>query len=157
VTWRDQTERASKHKRKRKRRALFHCGTCGRQYSNPLGHRCEQGGDFARRGKAEKRAQETAARREKAAARRAAETGARRERRLREDEGRRARRAKENAAAKTRKRKAAARRRGRPEHDYRNCRDADCQRVACEAYREGFENGWEAKPPEQIPVPVSSS
>ena len=65
--------------------------------------------------------------------------------------------AKENAAAKTQKRKAAARRRGRPEHDYRNCRDADCQRVACEAYREGFENGWEDKPPEQIPVPVSSS
>jgi hypothetical protein len=51
-------------------------------------------------------------------------------------------------AAKARWKKAPARRPGRPAHDYRNCRDADCERVACEAYREG----WADKPPEVIYV-----
>jgi hypothetical protein len=29
-------------------------------------------------------------------------------------------------------------------HDYRTCRDDDCQRPACEAYREGYADGQEA-------------
>jgi transcription elongation factor Elf1 len=50
-------------------------------------------------------------------------------------------------AAEEKKRKAAARRAkaaarpARPSHNYRTCRDKDCTRAACEAYREGFEDG----------------
>lgn len=30
------------------------------------------------------------------------------------------------------------------QHHYRTCRDEDCQRQACMAYKEGFEDGFEA-------------
>lgn len=46
---------------------------------------------------------------------------------------RRGAQAREAAAAK---RKAARKKR----HDYHRCRDADCQRIACQAYREGVLN-----------------
>ena len=29
----------------------------------------------------------------------------------------------------------------RTQHDYRRCRDEDCQRFACRVYREGYING----------------
>jgi predicted transposase YdaD len=29
----------------------------------------------------------------------------------------------------------------RTQHDYRRCRDEDCQRFACRVYREGFADG----------------
>jgi hypothetical protein len=29
-------------------------------------------------------------------------------------------------------------------HNYRTCRDVDCQRQACVAYKEGFDDGFEA-------------
>jgi ribosomal protein L4 len=57
------------------------------------------------------------------------------------------RRERANADARVARAKAArrpARRPGRPAHDYRNCRDHDCQRVACEAYREGVADGMDA-------------
>jgi len=31
-----------------------------------------------------------------------------------------------------------------PQHHYRTCRDEDCRRQACQAYREGFGDGFEA-------------
>jgi hypothetical protein len=44
-------------------------------------------------------------------------------------------------------RKRTTPRPGRPVHDYGRCRDKDCERVACEAWREGraegFEDGYE--------------
>jgi hypothetical protein len=32
----------------------------------------------------------------------------------------------------------------RTQHDYRRCRDEDCQRYACRIYREGYEAGYAA-------------
>ena len=29
-------------------------------------------------------------------------------------------------------------------HNYRTCRDENCHRLACQAYREGFEDGYTA-------------
>jgi hypothetical protein len=122
------------------RRALFHCA-CGKSYSNPLGHVCSSGRDFKRRGATHTKSTAAAAVREKKAAARAKETAARQARRQREDEGRRARRAKETAAARGRK-KAPGSRPARPEHPrYSACRDEDCERTGCVAYREGHETG----------------
>lgn len=45
-----------------------------------------------------------------------------------------------------RRKKAAqkqGRKQGRRGHNYRTCRDEDCGRPACEAYREGYELGWD--------------
>jgi len=42
------------------------------------------------------------------------------------------------------KRAKAAARGARPKHSHRTCRDPDCQRVACVAYREGVEDGMDA-------------
>lgn len=137
--WRDQTRRV--RKRKVKRAPLFRCGKCGKGYGNPLGHTCGGGGDFAKRRGAQAR--------EAAAAKRKAETA---ERRARERERIAAVRQRERA--KARERVAAARKaerekakrkrpasRSRPErHDYHRCRDLECQRIACEAYREGVLN-----------------
>jgi hypothetical protein len=116
--------------------ALFHCGRCGRKHSNPFGHtcivrrpggrnrlkpvakvttgtcgRCKKpvtnplthvciGGDFKRRGAAEKKA----------------------------------------VAAKKRA-DAASARKAAPKHEPRRCDDEGCGRVACVAYRDGFEAG----------------
>ena len=126
--------RLTRDKRKRKLRPLFTCGSCGKSYSNPLGHVCTGGGGLRRKRAAyEKqqkaagqRARETAARQ----ARRAREDDARKTRRQREEDARRARREKEAATAKARRTKTAApRRAGRPAHDYARCRDHDCQRA----------------------------
>lgn len=140
TTFRDKVRQAPRAKRRR--RALFRCGSCGKSYSNPLGHSCTGGGDLAKRRRrqrgSERRAAETARRQ----ARRQKEIDGRRARRKREDDARRARRAKENEAARARKKKAEPRR-GRPAHPYENCRDADCQRVACEAWREGRAFGFD--------------
>lgn len=127
--WRAITSRARQPRRKRG--PLFTCGTCHKGYNSPFGHTCSQGGDFAAR-----------RRRETASQRRARETAARRARRQREDDARKARRAKENEAARARKRKAAARP-ARPAHEYQRCRDEDCQRIGCVAYRDGLEVGDE--------------
>jgi hypothetical protein len=124
------------------RGALFHCGRCGKSYSNPFGHVCTSSGDFKRRGAAHKKSTAAAAVREKKSAARAKETAARQARRQREDEGRRARRAKELAAARARKEKTAASRPARPEHRYEACREEDCERIPCAAYREGREDGY---------------
>jgi hypothetical protein len=51
--------------------------------------------------------------------------------------------------AKARKAAAAKRARSRPaaqKHDYRACRDVECTRSACVAFKEGFEFGVESCP-----------
>ena len=140
-TFRDQARRVPR--RKKKREPLFRCGKCGKGYGNPLGHSCGGGGDFARRRRAQDRAADTAKRRAETAERRARErekiTAVRQRERAKARERVAAARKAEREKAK-RKRPAG---RSRPErHDYRNCRDAECQRVACEAYREGHGDGW---------------
>ena len=118
-----------------RKRPLFRCGSCGKQYSNPFGHVCTGGGLKKQRAAYERRQAATARReREKAArqVRRQREEGARKKRRQREDEQRRERRAREKAKARK------PRRPGRPAHDYANCRDHDCERTACEAWRDGY-------------------
>jgi hypothetical protein len=32
----------------------------------------------------------------------------------------------------------------RTQHDYRRCRDDDCQRFACRIYKEGYRDGYDA-------------
>jgi len=94
------------------------CGRCGKRTGNPLRHVCTTRTDFRRR---------------RSAARRAGQ------------------RAKRKAAAQRRRERARARRKAprpapKPRHDYQACRDMDCQRQACLAWREGVEAGLEACP-----------
>jgi membrane protein involved in colicin uptake len=115
--------------------ATITCGTCGKRYTNPLTHTCTVKTDYRKRQAAEKRRQATAVRRRKAAEKRAAA------------------RARRKAAADRRKAAAAARRKtaakprtpgARPaasKHDYRTCRDEECERYACTVYRIGHEDG----------------
>jgi hypothetical protein len=97
--------------------SVFTCGRCGQSYTNPLTHDCpSKPGDFKRR---------------KAAAERA-------DRKRKADQ------------LRQRRREESARRRaqGAPQrstqHRYDICRDPDCQRALCRAYREGVERGFEA-------------
>jgi hypothetical protein len=119
-------------------------GTCGRRYRNPITHTCTVKTDFKQRVTAQARAAATAEKRKKAAAVRAKEVAARRARRAREDAARKTRRQREDEARKARRAKAAkpAAARSRPTHPRPSaCRDADCERPVCLAYRDGFEDG----------------
>ena len=128
----------------RARLSLAVCGNCGKEYSNPLGHVCVVKSGLRKRKAAAKRSAATEARREKARAARAREVAARRKRREKETAARQARRAREDEARRRRKaaERPAAPGNGRA-HDWRNCRDHDCERPACEAYREGIADGEE--------------
>lgn len=118
--------------RQQARRAAVTCGTCGKRYANPLTHTCTVKTDFKKRAAADKRRQAAEARRQ-----RKRETAARR---------REAAKARRKAAADRRRAAAAARRKtpakrtgpAKPAHDYRTCRDPECRRHACVAYREGM-------------------
>ncbi len=55
--WREITVRA----RQPKRKPLFTCDWCGKGRSNPLGHVCARGGDFARRTRQQDWAKDAAA------------------------------------------------------------------------------------------------
>lgn len=105
--------------RQQARRVSVKCKTCGKRYVNPLTHVCAPKSDFAkRRREAERAARREAARaRKKAAAERRKAAAAERHRKARE--------------------KRSAPRSPRPQHDYRLCRDEDCQRYACVAYKDG--------------------
>lgn len=137
-----------------RRRPLFTCGSCGKPYNSPLGHVCGNAGDFGRRKRAAQRASAAAARRAKRAAerQRVSERIAAARKRERDRAAARlsATRRRERARADARVAKARAarkppRRPGRPSHDWRNCRDHDCQRQACEAYREGVADTEDAQ------------
>jgi hypothetical protein len=144
--WRAITGRARQPRRKR--RPLFTCGTCGKGYSSPLGHTCSGGGDLAKRRRAAGRAAAVAKRKQEAAERRARERARIAE--VRKTERARARE-RVAAARKTEREKAKARAaKKRPassgprpaRHEYASCRDADCERAACEAYRDGRATGY---------------
>src|SRR6266705_1098408 len=123
--------------------SLAKCGTCGKEYANPLGHVCSVKTDFKKRKAAGQRREAAEAKRAKAFAARAREVAARQARREKENEARRARRAREDAARRGRRAKETSRAKTSRAHDYRNCRDHDCERAACEAYREGIADGTE--------------
>lgn len=136
--------------RKIRQHPLFHCGTCGKQYNSPFGHTCKGSSDFKRRKRAAERStaaaaakQRRAQERERVNARVAAAREAERDRaRGKVTAARRAERAKADArVARAKAAKAAKRPPVRPSHDYRNCRDHDCERAACEAWREAYAEG----------------
>ena len=123
------------------------CPSCGKQAS--LAHVCSNRGDFASRQRAAERKTAAAERKKKRAAQRARVNerieNARRAERHRANQ--RVLREREKSALRLKAAKAKARpprKPGRPRHDHRNCRDADCERIACEAYREGVADGMDA-------------
>lgn len=161
--WRRVTGRARQPRKKRA--PLFTCGRCHQGYSSPFGHVCAGGGDFGRRGKAQKAAKARAAakaqRQKQAADRRQAERDRIRAAREAEQDKARKRIARVRTAerdradqrvARARAGRAAPARAPRPAHDHRACRDQDCQRPLCLAWREalmlgqeiGYEHGFEA-------------
>lgn len=101
--------------RQQARKASVKC-SCGKRYTNPLAHTCAPKSDFKRRKAAEERQRKREAARER-----------------------------KRAAAERRKAAAAARRskarpspaRRPPAHDYRLCRDEECAKHACRAYKDG--------------------
>jgi hypothetical protein len=144
-------------RRKIRAHPLFRCGACGKSYNSPFGHVCGNRGDFGKRRRATQRAAAAAERKQKRAAERA-KANERVAAARKAERGRAAarvsatrRRERARADARVARAKAAgARPAGRPKpsaHDYRNCRDHDCQRVACEAYREGVADTQDAEQP----------
>jgi histone H1/5 len=131
------------------RHATSHeCPACHKRYTNPLTHVCTVKTDYKKRVAAEKRRQATEARRKAAAEKRRRARERKAATRARQREAARVRR---KAAADRRKAAAAARRKGpartrsrpaQPKHDFRTCRDGECERYACVAYKEGYEDGY---------------
>jgi len=151
--WRAITARARHPRKRKKRRALFTCGRCGKSYSSPLGHACTGGGDFAKRRRGLQRAGATRQRQAAAAATRqrernkvsAARQAERDKAATRVAAARRAERARADArVARAKGGRPPAARRPQATHGYRSCREDDCQRPACEAWREGVAEGREA-------------
>jgi hypothetical protein len=131
---------------------LFRCGACGKSYNSPLGHVCGNKGDFGKRRRAKQRADRAAAAKQKRAAvrKRTAErvAAARKAEQGRAAARVSATRKRERARAEARVARARASgaraaRRPASKHDYRNCRDHDCERAICEAYREGLADAEE--------------
>jgi hypothetical protein len=114
------------------RGALFHCGRCRKRHSNPFGHECIA--PLGRRpGKTTFRpsASATCPACHKPYGNPLTHTCT-----TRTDFKRRTARARKDAAA--------ARRKARPEHPPPSaCRDGDCKRTACAAYRQGREDGFQ--------------
>lgn len=141
TTIREQMKRA--RRRKRKRRPMFRCGSCGRGHGNPFGHRCTAGGNLKRKraaaaAKAERDEQRGREREIRATERAAAKA------KVADVRGvERARAAERIAAAKAKAPRPPAGRGRGPAHDWVLCRDADCERAVCEAYREGVDDGRE--------------
>ncbi len=124
------------------RRATVKCGTCGKRYANPLTHTCTVRTDFRQRQAAQAR-QQKAARRRAAAADKRQRAAERRRQRAAAAKARRKAAADRRKAATAERRKAARTRtpgpRPRQAHDYRTCRDEDCERHVCTVFREGIE------------------
>lgn len=110
--------------------ALFHCGRCRKRYSNPFGHTCVA--PVGRQGKTRfmPSASATCPRCHKPYGNPLTHTCT-----VRTDFKRRTAKAKKDAAA--------AKRKARPEHPRPSaCRDPDCKRTGCAAWREGHEDGF---------------
>ena len=114
------------------------CSSCGKPYANPLTHVCSNRGDFAKR--------KRAAKRKAAADKRKAETAVRQAKvRARVADVRKKEKAKADSrvkAARTRRKAPAKPRAPRDRHEYQACRDEDCTRLACGAFREGHAQGF---------------
>jgi hypothetical protein len=96
---------------------LARCPRCGKDYASPLTHVCpSRRGDFKRR---------------KAAAERAARK-------------RKAEQLRQQRKAEAARRRAQGGPSKRTDHHYSACRDEDCRRLACRAYRDGVDRGFEA-------------
>jgi hypothetical protein len=107
--------------------ALFHCGRCRKSYSNPFGHVCITRLDRkAPAGKTKLAPKVTAT------AGKCGTCG-------------KPRGLLHTCTVKTdfKQRRAAAKKAARPAHLYEACRDTDCQRPACRAFKEGRDEGRE--------------
>lgn len=126
--------------RQRARQVSVKCGTCGKRYTNPLAHACAVSTDFKRRKAAAERAEkrERQAQRRRDAAARRRETA--RARRKAAADRRKAAAAERRRKAREKRPAAARRPAARQAHDYRLCRDDECARHACRAYRDGLED-----------------
>ncbi len=111
---------------------LVRCGRCGRRYTNPFSHVC------AGRGRSKTRLTPKAS-----ASVKCPSCGQLYANPLTHVCPSRRGDFKGRQAADAKRKKAAARK-ARPQHNYRTCRDEDCQRVACEAYAEGYADGMAA-------------
>jgi hypothetical protein len=112
------------------RGALFHCGTCRKDYSNPFGHICvSRMGRTAGRTTLKPSLSAKCQKCRKDLGNPLTHTCT-----VKTDFKRR--------TAKAKKEAAAAKRKARPEHPRPSaCRDAACKRAGCVAYREGYGNG----------------
>jgi hypothetical protein len=113
------------------RGALFRCGRCRKSYSNPFGHTCVAPvGRRPGKTKLMPSASATCPKCRKPYGNPFTHTCT-----VRTDFKRRTTKAKKDAAA--------AKRKARPQHPRPSaCRDGDCKRAACQAYREGREDGF---------------
>lgn len=117
--------------------SLLKCGQCGKRYSNPLTHVCYNPRGRGPRLQIRPRVTADCPRCKRPVANPLAHVCTVRtdfRRRLAEDKKRR-------AAERRRAARAA-----RPQHDYHACKDENCRRRMCEAYREGFEDGAQSAP-----------
>jgi hypothetical protein len=134
--------------------ALGTCPRCGKDYGNPLTHRCRPKSDFRSRraaaartaaARTAKAARQTRAERERA--RIAAVRDRERERsrvraaRLKASYEARLAAAKAKAAGKPQPPPKAAPRSRRPPHEYQSCADDKCPRPVCVAFKEGYRDG----------------
>lgn len=105
--------------------SLFHCGRCGKSHSNPFGHVC-----VTRLDRKERAGGATLAPKVSASAS-CPKCG-------------KPRGLRHTCTVKTdfKKRQATARKAARPVHLYEACRDKECQRTACVAFKQGAEEGY---------------
>lgn len=125
---------------------LIHCGKCGKRYSNPLTHTCFVRG---RHGKTRVKPKFTVS------LGTCGKCGAAYSNPLthvcKDFKGRKeAQREAQRKAAAERRKEATAKRKeaaraGPPRrvHNYVTCRDPDCERKTCEAFRDGYVDGFE--------------
>jgi hypothetical protein len=133
------------------------CARCGKTYGgrngNPLTHVCRpRDGDFRRRkterqrkiraaARAKTRTAERDKQREKIAAVRARERQRSRAQIARLKAAYERRLAAERAKAKTKHQAPPKSKPRRPPHEYQSCRDKNCQRPVCVAFKEGYREG----------------
>lgn len=115
--------------------SLMKCGQCGKRYSNPLTHVCYNPRGKGARLQIKPRVTVDCPRCKKPVTNPLTHVCS-----VRTDFRKRlAEQRKREAAERRAKARAAA-----PKHDYHSCRDGDCQRRMCLAYREGFQDGRES-------------
>lgn len=131
--------------------SLFHCGRCGKSYSSPFGHVCATRLDRKpRAGKTRLAPKLTASAGTCPRCRKpignplghtcTVKTDFKRRTAAASKQDKADRRAQAASLAKV---KRARERPSRPRHRYETCQDGDCQRVACAAFKQGRQAGYE--------------